>query len=94
MFLLANRNIVLPSKDGTEHHGVLRGFLGEVPDRFCDTAYFRALVADGKIVIPPSRKDKDVVATAEVAEKVLEDVVAQTQVDPDERPKRRINKKK
>lgn len=93
MFILANRNIVLTTRDGDECHGVVRGFLGEVPDRFCETDYFRALVKDGKIVIPPTRKDVDVVTAAEAGEKVLEKAVERTRTDPDEKPHRGRSKK-
>ena len=59
MFIMAKRRVLLPSKDGSLHHLVPRDYVGEVPDWAADTDYFRALVADGKIVIPDSRKDKD-----------------------------------
>lgn len=78
MFILSNRNIVLTTRNGDEAHAIPRGFLGEVPDRFCDTPYFRVLVKDGKIVIPASRKDKDIVKDAEAGEEKLENTVKRT----------------
>ena len=65
MFIVANRKIILPSADGKRKHAVARGFIGEIPDWAAETAYFRALVADGKIGVPQSKKDADVEAAAE-----------------------------
>lgn len=65
MFILAKRSVILPSRDGTMKHNVKRDFMGDIPDWAAETAYFRALVADGKIVIPDSHKDKDTQAAAE-----------------------------
>lgn len=65
MFIVANRKIILPSADGKRKHTVERGFVGEIPDWAAETAYFRALVADGKIGVPQSKKDADVEASAE-----------------------------
>ena len=59
MFIMARRNIELPSSDSTQIHRVAKGFVGDIPDWAADTAYFRALVEDGKIVVPASTKDKD-----------------------------------
>lgn len=78
MFILSNRNIVLPTRNGEESHVVSRGFIGEVPDRFCDTPYFESLVKDGKIVLSKSTKDKDVVKAAEEGEKALDESVKRT----------------
>lgn len=64
MFIVANRKIILPSADGKRKHAVARGFIGEIPDWAAETAYFRALVADGKIGVPQSKKDADVEAAA------------------------------
>lgn len=65
MFIMAKRNIELPSADGLQKHKVARGFIGEIPDWACDTPYFQALVKDGKIVIPASKKDSDIAAAGE-----------------------------
>ncbi len=78
MFILSNRNIVLTTRDGDESRYIQRGFLGDVPDRFCQSAYFSALVKDGKIVLSGSRKDTDVVSAAEQGEKTLEETVKRT----------------
>lgn len=59
MFIMSKRNVILPSVDGTKKHKVSRGFVGDIPDWATKTAYFRALVADGKISVPASHQDKD-----------------------------------
>lgn len=65
MFIMSKRNVILPSKDGKLQHTVNRDYVGEIPDWAVDTKYFQALVRDGKIVIPDSRKDKDTQAAEE-----------------------------
>ena len=65
MFILANRNIILPSAKGEQSFQVKRGFIGEIPDWAADTPYFQALVKDGKIVLPESKKDKDLQEAAD-----------------------------
>lgn len=62
MFIMAKRNIELPSADGSQKHKVAREFIGDIPDWACDTPYFRVLAEDGKIVIPATKKDSDIVA--------------------------------
>lgn len=66
MFIISKRRVILPSRDGTQHRLVPRDFIGEIPEWATDTDYFRSLVADGKIGMPESHKDKD---TQEIAEK-------------------------
>lgn len=58
MFILSKRNVILPSPDGSRSVRVARDFVGEIPDWAAQTAYFRALAADGKIV-PTGRRDKE-----------------------------------
>lgn len=60
MFIVANRNIILPSADGSQSIRVERGFMGNIPDWAAKTPYFNALVKDGKIAVPKSKKDKDI----------------------------------
>ncbi len=59
MFIMAKRNIILPSPDGAQQHRVERGFVGEIPDWAAKTRYFDKLVKEGKIVLPDSHADKD-----------------------------------
>lgn len=59
MFILAKRSVLLPSRDHSQAFPVARGFAGEIPDWAADTRYFKELVQDGKIVVPESRRDKD-----------------------------------
>lgn len=65
MFVMVKRNVILPSRDGSKKHAVSRDYVGDIPDWATETAYFRALVRDGKIVVPDSTKDKDTQAAAE-----------------------------
>lgn len=65
MFILAKRSVLLPSKDYSQSFPVFRGFAGEIPDWAAGTRYFKELVKEGKIVVPESRKDKDLQASAE-----------------------------
>ena len=60
MFVVSNRNIILPSKNGDKTFPLSRGFIGDIPSWACETDYFAALVQDGKISIPKSDKDKDI----------------------------------
>lgn len=58
MFITAHRNVIIPT--GGTAYPISRGFVGEVPDQVAQTAYFQALVRDGKISIPASKKDHDI----------------------------------
>ena len=60
MFISCIRNVIVPSPDGCAAYPIPIGYVGDVPDWVGETAYFRALVKDGKIGVPDSRKDKDV----------------------------------
>ena len=59
MFVTSKRNIILPSPDGTASVRLVRDFVGEIPEWAAQTEYYRALVADGKIV-PTGKSDKDI----------------------------------
>ena len=65
MFVLAKRNIIIPSPAPGVAPVVLKkdGF-ATVPDWAAETAYFKALVADGKIVAT-DHSDKAVQTAAE-----------------------------
>lgn len=65
MFIMSKRNIELPSPDGRQKHVVKKGFMGDIPGWAAETPYFRALVEDGKIVVPASKKDSDIAEAAE-----------------------------
>lgn len=67
MFILSYRRIILPAEDGSAF-AVERGFMGDVQEKFCKTAYFKALVADGKISVPQSKKDREIEKAADSAE--------------------------
>ena len=64
MLVLSKRNIIISSPDGSASVTLKRDGLAQVPEWAVKTAYFRALVADGKIV-PTTNKDKDTQAAAE-----------------------------
>ena len=59
VFVMSNRNIVIPSPDGKEFVRLNRGGLCQVPDWAAKTAYFKALAQDGKMVVSENKKDKD-----------------------------------
>lgn len=60
MIIVANRNIIIPSTDGSQAFPVSRGYIGPVPEWVTKTAYFKALVKDGKIAVSDTSKDKDI----------------------------------
>lgn len=70
MFVMSKRRVILPSRDGTKKHLVPRDFIGEIPDWASETPYFYALVAEGKICLPESHRDKDTQTAAEKPVKV------------------------
>ena len=65
MFIMAKRNVILPSPDGAQKVHVKRDFVGNIPDWATQTGYFQALVTDGKITVPESHKDRDTQEAAE-----------------------------
>lgn len=64
MFVLSKRNIIIPAPDGSASVHLARGQMVDAPDWAVKTAYFKALVADGKIV-PSATSDKATQAAAE-----------------------------
>ncbi len=70
MFVMVKRNVILPSRDGSQKFAVTRDFVGDIPDWATETPYFQGLVKDGKIVVPDSKKDKDTQAADEKPVKV------------------------
>lgn len=68
-FVVSNRNIVIPSPDGRERVRLPKGFMGTVPDWAPQTAYFKALAADGKLIVSESKSDKDLEKERKAAEK-------------------------
>lgn len=85
MFITAHRNVIIPL--GGKAYPISRGFVGEVPDQVAQTAYFQALVRDGKISIPASKKDSDIaVAMEQEPERVEAAVSEDTQPEQSEQP--------
>lgn len=70
MFIYSKRNVIIPAPDGSRNLWVKAGFIGEIPDWAGETPYFQALVKDGKITLPQSRKDKDTQKADEAPVKV------------------------
>lgn len=58
VFVMSNRNIVIPSPDGKESVRLNRGDICQVPDWAAKTAYFKALAADGKLVVSEKSKSR------------------------------------
>ena len=69
MFVYASRSLLLPSKDHSRVFPLPRGYTGEVPDWAADTDYFQALVREKKIVLPESKRDRDLQTAQEAGEK-------------------------
>lgn len=82
MFIVANRNIILPSADGSQSVRVERGFMGAIPDWAAKTPYFNALVKDGKIAVPKSKKDKDIRGAGKPKNKQEGPPQGEAEVDP------------
>ena len=64
MLVLSKRNIVIPAPGGTASVRLRAGLMETVPDWAAETEYFKALVADGKIV-PSGTSDKETQKAAE-----------------------------
>ena len=67
MTIISNRNIIIPSPDGTAAHNIPKGYIGPAPGWVTKTKYFKRLVADGKISVAKSTKDVDLEAAGEAA---------------------------
>lgn len=69
MFIIAKRNIILPGADGSHSLRVQKDFMGNVPDWAAETTYFKELVADGKIIVSQSTRDREIQKNAAQAAK-------------------------
>lgn len=58
MLVLSKRNIIIPAPDGSTAVRLRAGLMEIVPDWAVKTAYFKALVADGKVV-PSDTSDRE-----------------------------------
>ena len=58
MIVVSKRNINLPGPTGERIHKA-RDYMGPVPGWAEKSAYFRALVEDGKVIVSESRKKKE-----------------------------------
>ena len=89
MFITAHRNVIIPI--GGTAYPISRGFVGEVPDQVAQTAYFQALVKDGKISIPASKKDSDIAVAMEQEPERVEPAVSE---DTEQEPQKNTGRKK
>lgn len=89
MFITAHRNVIIPI--GGTAYPISRGFVGEVPDQVAQTAYFQALVRDGKISIPASKKDSDIAVAMEQEPERVEPAVSE---DTEQEPQKNTGRKK
>lgn len=64
MLVLSKRNIIIPAPDGSTAVRLRAGLMEIVPDWAANTEYFKALVADGKVV-PSGRSEKSAQAASE-----------------------------
>lgn len=58
MVILCKRNVMIPASDKSTYKYIPKNYIGEIDKWVTETPYFGALVADGKIVITQSTKDK------------------------------------
>ena len=58
MFVVSRRNIILPGPNG-ERFRMEKDYMGPVPAWAEDSAYLKALAADGKVILSASGTDKD-----------------------------------
>lgn len=50
MVVISKRNIILPGPDGRKFH-MPKDYIGTVPEWAEKSAYLRALIADGKVLV-------------------------------------------
>ncbi len=73
MFIVAKRNIVIPSEDSAIEYFIAKDYMGIVPEWVGKTKYFQELVEDGKIVAStPKDKDLDAAEEKEVIDNTRE----------------------
>ena len=58
MFVVSRRNIILPGPNG-ERFKMEKDYMGPVPAWAEDSAYLKALAADGKVILSERGTDKD-----------------------------------
>ncbi len=61
MFILSNRNIILPGPDGERFH-MPRGWMGTLPAWAEGSPYLASLAADGKVILSPSGSGRELEA--------------------------------
>lgn len=58
MFVVSRRNIILPGPNG-ERFRMEKDYMGPVPAWAEDSAYLKALAADGKVILSERGTDRD-----------------------------------
>jgi len=58
MFVVSRRNIILPGPNG-ERFRMEKDYMGPVPAWAEDSAYLKALAADGKVEKPPKKESEE-----------------------------------
>lgn len=57
MIVVSKRNIILPGPNGERFH-MPRDYMGPVPEWAEKSAYLKALVADGKVIVSEAQKKR------------------------------------
>lgn len=69
MFVVSRRNIILSGPNG-ERFRMPKDYMGPIPTWAEDSAYLKALVADGKVIVSESGTDKDFAKKEKKSKKV------------------------
>ena len=70
MFIMTKQAVLFHRPDGVKF-AAPNGFMGSAPDWIGETRQFREQVADGKIIVTETTKDKEIQKAKEKAEKTL-----------------------
>lgn len=60
MIIMCKRNVIIPAPDGKTGKYIPKDYIGTIDKWVMETKYFNELVADGKIVVTKSIKEKDI----------------------------------
>ena len=82
MIVVSKRNIILPGPNGEAFH-MPRDYMGPVPDWAEKSAYFQALVSDGKIIVSAGKASGGKGKGAKKSSAPQEDPPKEDQPQPD-----------
>lgn len=85
MFIMTKQAVLFHRPDGAKF-AAPNGFMGSAPDWIGETRQFREQVADGKIIVTETTKDKEVQKAAEKAEKASKKARAKAEEATDDKP--------